>query len=192
MIAHISGRVLSYCGQEVIVDVGGIGYEILVPESLCKNLSTGEDVSLHIRMLVREGLPTLFGFESGTQRRYFDRVLKIQGVGPQIALALISALGIDGLDAAVNSGSSETLRGVHGVGAKLASRLVLELRGFIEELAVALPGEPQGLSAVKQDVVGALRSLGFTQTEIGSVLGVIPEGLSSSQAVRVALKELGR
>ena len=153
MIGRISGALLEKHPPLILVDVNGVGYEIDVPMSTFYILpASGEAVSLYTHLAVREDAHVLYGFSTQEERRVFRQLLKISGVGPKLALAVLSGLSIAELAGAVQSGEAGRLTRIPGVGRKTAERLLLELRDKIEGPAV-LPSRSSG------DLLNALARL---------------------------------
>ncbi len=134
MIGRLRGELIECGGPCVIVDAGGVGYEVIVPESVLLQMpEIGEAVDLRIRQVVREDSMTLYGFLEPYQRRLFDLLMNVNGCGPKIALALIGQLGEEAVSAAILSQDPRSLCRANGVGPKLAERVILELKDKIAE-----------------------------------------------------------
>jgi Holliday junction DNA helicase RuvA len=186
VIGRISGKLIEKHPPLILVDVGGIGYEIDVPMSTFYILpALGETVSLHTHLSVREDAHVLYGFSSHDERRVFRQLLKISGVGPKLALAVLSGLSIAELAGAVQSGEPGRLVKIPGVGKKTAERLLLELRDKIE--GPAMPS-----SGARGDVLDALVSLGYSEKEASHALKQIDPALSTEEGIRMGLKLLSR
>ena len=186
MIGRISGKLLEKHPPLILVDVNGVGYEIDVPMSTFYVLpALGEAVSLYTHLSIREDAHVLYGFSALEERRVFRQLLKISGVGPKLALAVLSGLSIAELAGAVQSGESGRLVKIPGVGKKTADRLLLELKGKIEGPAV-LP------SSGNADVLNALVALGYSEKEASGALRQITPGLSTEEGIRAGLRLLSR
>jgi Holliday junction DNA helicase RuvA len=192
MIGRLAGMLLEKNPPQIIVDAGGIGYEIEVPMSTFYNLpATGEHVVLLTHLVVREDAHLLYGFASDAERRAFRQLLKISGVGARTALSLLSGMSVAELVDAVASQESGRLVKVPGIGRKTAERLLLELKGKLGAEGVS------GIAVnrarpVATDVMTALLALGYSDREAQLALKQIPEGLSVSDSIRQALKSLAR
>ena len=187
MIASLSGKVVSVDASGLVVEVGGVGYLVQVPASVSARLRIGEEVSVLTQMIVREDSMTLYGFESADQREVFRALTSISGVGPKIALAVLSSLGPESLRGAVAEGDVDLLSTVPGVGRRSAQRMLVELKDTLGASRM----QPRGASLAQ--VREALLSLGYTAAELRGVI----EGLEEKDApveeqVRAALKELAR
>lgn len=190
MIARINGEIVEVADGSVVVDVLGIGYEVLVSKSFIPAI--GERINLYIRTISRDDVPVLYGFASRDDRRTFDQLRTVQGVGSQLALGIIGQLGSTGVAEAVSTSDKAVFKAVSGVGDRLASRLVLEMKRFIENESdyVNIEASIAGKS-VKRDIAEALSSMGFKDSEISSALVSLPEDLDDpSEGLRVALKAL--
>ena len=158
-IARLTGVVAERGPDWLIVDVNGVGYLVYGPAGTVVAARVGADIALHTHLAVREDGMTLYGFASADERRLFQTLTAVSGVGPKAALALLSVMPADELSYAIASGNAAALSRAPGVGQKLASRIVLELRDKLApEAPVALPGDAP-------DVVAALMGLGYSQAE---------------------------
>ena len=193
MIGRLTGTLLEKQPPQVLLDVAGVGYEVDVPMSSFYNLpAIGERVSLHIHFVVREDAQQLFGFLTHKEREAFRALIRISGVGPKLALAVLSVLSVDDLAQCVVLQDAGRLTRVPGIGKKTAERLLLELKG---KLADALPAGPGGVTAaagVQADALNALLALGYSDKEAAPAIKQLPEGLSLEESIRQALKLLVR
>lgn len=140
MIASLSGSLMVRDAGRIVVETGGVGYEVLIPLSTYYRLpQLGDRVSLEIRQVVREDALTLYGFSSATEKRAFDLLMSVQHVGPKLALAILSVLAPEELVAAIGKGDVERIDAVPGVGPKVAERVVRELRDKVADLRLAAP-----------------------------------------------------
>jgi Holliday junction DNA helicase RuvA len=164
MIAILRGTLFEKHPNQVIVDVGGVGYDVTIPVSTFSALpGAGNPVELRIHTHVREDAIALFGFASADEKTLFEKLISVSGVGPKLAVTILSGLATPDLVGAIRSGQVNLLVRIPGIGKKTAERLVLELRDKLEGLAgVAPPAEraEAALSAVGQDVLSALINLG--------------------------------
>ena len=191
MIGRIHGVLVEKEFPQVVVSCQGVGYEIGVPMSTYYPLPrTGEEVSLLTHMVVREDAHLLFGFLTGAERSAFRELLKISGVGPKVALAVLSGLSVDDLAAAVEDGDSGRLTKIPGIGKKTAERLVLELRDKLPKAVSGVRAESAG--AAGGDVLGALLGLGYNEREAQAAIKQLPADLALADAIRQALKHLAR
>lgn len=190
MIGRIQGILVEKSFPQVIVSVNGVGYEIDVPMSTFYPLPrTGEEVTLLTHMVVREDAHLLFGFLSAPERSAFRQLLKISGVGPKVALSVLSGLSVEDLSAAVAAEDAARLTKIPGIGKKTAERLVLELR---DKLPKAIPVARSGAAGASADVVNALLGLGYNEREASAAVKQLPPDLQVADAIRQALKLLAK
>ncbi|HEU4622672.1 MAG TPA: Holliday junction branch migration protein RuvA [Burkholderiaceae bacterium] len=190
MIGRLTGRLVEKNPPQIVVDIGGVGYELDVPMSTFFALpALGEALSLHTQLIVREDAHLLFGFITPQERSAFRELLKISGVGARTALALLSGLSVSDLTQAVATQDASRLIRVPGIGKKTAERLLLELRGKLGPELAPLASSTEAASA---DVVHALMALGYSEREaIGATKG-LPAGTGVSDGIRLALKSLSK
>ncbi len=161
MIAHLRGRLLSKHPNQAIVDVGGVGYEITITVPTFSELAeAGQEVALHIHTHVREDQIALFGFLRAEEKRLFEKLMTVSGIGPKLAVTILSGMPVGDLIGAIRGGDVARLTKVPGIGKKTAERMVLELREKLEELRTAGIAPP-ALNAVADDVLSALVNLGY-------------------------------
>ncbi len=195
MIAGVRGTVTARSGDLVTVaTAGGVSYEMAVPLSVLEQLPpAGSEVHLHTALVVREDDWALFGFETADERIVFQRLLGASGVGPRLALSLLSALGSDRVVRAIKEGDLAALCTVSGVGKKKAERMVLELRDRMGDLEVT--GGPTSTDTVGDQAMKALVSLGYGQMEAdGAVRSVLAANgtADTGEIIRSALELLAR
>ncbi len=192
MIGRITGILVEKNPPLVVVDVNGVGYEIGVPMSTFYHLpATGERVSLHTQLIVREDAHLLYGFASDGERAAFRQLLKVSGVGPKVALGVLSGLSVGDLAAAVATQDPARLTKIPGIGKKTAERLVLELRDKLVAAGSISSVESAG-TAAGNDVLNALLALGYNEREAAFAIKQLPEGASVADGIRQALKILSK
>jgi len=190
MIATLEGT-LQYRGNDsVIINVGGIGFEVYVSSSTSSQLGAVKGrVSLYTHLHVREDNISLYGFASGEELALFKNLISVSGIGSRLALAMLSALNPEQLIVAITSGDIDLLSQAPGVGKKVASRIVVELRGKLEKewKEVALPLAPENA-----DVIAALTGLGYSVAEASKAISRLPDsgGLGLEEKIRLALQQL--
>jgi Holliday junction DNA helicase RuvA len=164
MIAFLRGTILEKHPNQVIVDAGGVGYDVTIPISTFSALpAPGSEVRLRIHTHVREDALALFGFLTEDEKALFEKLIGVSGIGPKLAVTVISGLPTADLIAAIRQGLVEQLVRIPGIGKKTAERMVLELRDKLDMLAPtagAVAAPPSSLSALDQDVLSALVNLG--------------------------------
>jgi holliday junction DNA helicase RuvA len=190
MIGRISGTLLAKHPPQVLIDAHGVGYEIDVPMSSFYDLpEIGKPVTLLTHMVVREDAQLLYGFLTQEERSAFKELIKVSGVGPRIALAVLSGLSVEQLAQAIATQQAGLLTRVPGIGKKTAERLVLELKG---KLADAIGTSPNAATSDTADIVNALVSLGYSEKEALAATKGIAAGTSVSDGIKQALKNLAK
>ena len=201
MIGFLRGILLDKQPPFVTLDVNGVGYELEVPMSTLFQLpETGKQLELHTHLVVREDAQLLFGFYSRKDRQMFRELIRLNGVGPKLALALMSGMSGDELIACVHTEDTARLMKVPGVGKKTAERLLVELKGKFKDwdvpAGVTLPSADAATAYstnAEQDAVSALVSLGFKPAEASkAVRAVFADDLRSEELIRLALRGLGQ
>lgn len=190
MIAALKGRLERKLDDAALVDVGGVVYRVNTSLVTLEDIGdVGESVRLFTHLYVREDQLTLYGFASTEELRLFETLIGVSGVGPRLALAVLSRVRPEALELAINGENAELLATVPGVGRKTAARLILELRGKIVPASGAFANVPSREDA---DVVEALRSLGYTTAEAHGALVRLPRDpdLTVEDRVVAALREL--
>ena len=191
MIGRITGVLVEKNFPQVIVSCNGVGYEIDVPMSTFYPLPrTGEEVTLLTHLVVREDAHLLYGFITAGERAAFRQLLKISGVGPKVALSVLSGMSVDDLSAAVAAEDSGRLTKIPGIGKKTAERLVLELRDKLPKTITVV--RAAGAGAAGSDVLNALLALGYNDREAAVAVKQIPADLQLADAIRHALKHLAK
>ncbi len=196
MIGRLSGTLLEKHPPQVLVDVGGVGYEVDVPMSTFYHLPhAGEKVVLRTHLIVREDAHLLYGFLTDTERQAFRQLLKINGVGAKLALSILSGLTVDELALAVTAQDAVRLTKIPGIGKKTAERLLLELKDKLSagEVSAALLGGAGAKAApVSGDTLNALLALGYSDKEARLAVARLPDDLPLEDSIRQALKLLAK
>ena len=198
MIAALTGRLVAKAPTHVTLDVHGVGYEVFIPLSTFYGLpELNEAVSLSIHTHLREDALQLFGFASAGEKETFLLLTSISGIGPKLALSVLSALSVPDLVKAIQAGDVDRLATVPGIGKKSAGRIALELKDKVQRVhpvapTTAAPGPPA--SALQEDAISALVNLGYRSTEAKDVVKRVLDGSSEpptlKDVIRDALKEL--
>lgn len=196
MIGRISGTLLEKNPPQVLVDANGVGYELDVPMSTFYNLPRiGDKVALFTHLVVREDAQLLYGFGTEPERAAFRTLLKVSGVGPKVALALLSGLSVNELALAVAMQETGRLTNVPGIGKKTAERLLLELKDKFKVDARLAAGGSTGAAekpSTNADVLNALIGLGYSEKEAIIAVKLLPGDASVSDGIRAALKSLSK
>jgi holliday junction DNA helicase RuvA len=194
MIGRLNGTLVAKHPPQITLDVGGVGYEVDVPMSTFYALpATGQTVQLVTHYVVREDAHLLFGFATEEERAAFRQLIKVTGVGPKVALAVLSGLTVAELNQAVVLQDVKRLTRVPGIGNKTAERLLLELRGKV--VAAGASAGASGIAAVSSpanDVINALLALGYNDKEAAAACRDLAPDLPINDAIRAALKNLAK
>jgi len=205
MIAHLSGTLLSKQATSVIVDVGGVGYEVTIPVSTFYDLEdVGGTVQLRVYTHVREDALQLFGFKTARERELFLKIISVSGIGPKLGITLLSGMSADELIASIRTNNLARLTLIPGVGRKTAERLIMELREKVAELSSAqleeeLGAQPEAAEptedAVRGDALSALLNLGYQRSAAEKAIDTaLNEGgdITVESILRRSLKKLAR
>lgn len=190
MIGRIQGKLIESNPPRILVDVHGVGYEIDVPMSTFYSLpNLGSEVTLLTHMIVREDAQLLYGFLTAEERETFRILLKVSGIGARTALAVLSGLSVPDLVNAVTLQDAAILTRVPGIGKKTAERLILELK---DKLTGALPNATglTAMNSVTSDIINALIGLGYTDREARAAVKKLPDDVSVSDGIRMALQNI--
>ncbi|RYZ03186.1 MAG: Holliday junction branch migration protein RuvA [Comamonadaceae bacterium] len=192
MIGRLTGTLSDRNPPQVLVDCNGVGYEVDVPMSTFYNLpNLGDKVTLLTHFVVREDAQILYGFGTAAERAAFRELIKISGVGPRTALAVLSGMGVGDIAQAVTAQDASRLVKVPGIGKKTAERLLLELKGKIGA-DLGLPGSSTPVNDDQADILQALVALGYSDKEAQAALKALPKDVSVSEGIKQALKALAR
>lgn len=191
MIGRIEGRLLEKNPPSILVDVGGVGYEIDVPMSTFYQLpALSEPVVLLTHLAIREDAHQLYGFATAEERAAFRELIRISGIGARTALALLSGLSVAELAQAITLQETAWLTRVPGIGKKTAERLLLELKGKLGADLGASPSSPANDAGA--DVIHALLALGYNDREARAAARTLPPGSGVTDGIRLALKSLAK
>lgn len=195
MIGSLRGRIASKMPPQLTVEVGGVGYELEAPMSTFFHLpGLGEEVQLLTHLVVREDAHTLYGFGTEGERRLFRSLIKVSGVGPKIALALLSGISVSAFAECVQREDVSALTRVPGVGRKTAERLIVEMRDRLAAVPTQHGAPPTGDSATPEsEAFGALVALGYRPAEATRLLKAVGPGThSTEELIRRALQSAAR
>ena len=189
MIAGLHGKLESLGSDWAIINVNGIGFQVHMPTSTLSSLGKiGDEVHLHTHLHLREDSVTIYGFASADELRLFQTLLGVSGLGPKLALAMLSAMSLDKLIMAIATGSTDLLRVVPGVGKKTADRIILELKDKIAAGWITTPAVQ--LAEANTGVLAALTSLGYSVAEATRAVATLPPSsdLSLEEKIKLALQ----
>jgi Holliday junction DNA helicase RuvA len=196
MIGRLRGILAEKHPPQLLVEVGGVGYEIEAPMSTFYQLpAVGEPVTLYTHLVVREDAHLLFGFASRTERALFRSLIKVNGVGAKLALTILSGISANDFARSVQEGDTAALTRLPGIGKKTAERLVVEMRDRLDDWQTvpvlpagpATPAVPTGNERLR-DAISALVSLGYKPQEASKLVNGLDDSLSSEELIRAALK----
>jgi Holliday junction DNA helicase RuvA len=193
MIGHLRGRLSAKLPPIVVIDVGGVGYECEAPMSTFYALpAAGSDVLLHTHLVVREDAQLLYAFATEQERRLFRSLLKVSGVGPKIALGILSGINVEGFMLCIEAQDPDPLVRIPGVGRKTAERLLIEMRDRVRDFGLAgiapAAGAAEGGSA-QQEAYSALVALGYKPAEVVKMLkAAARDGATTEDLIRRALQ----
>jgi Holliday junction DNA helicase RuvA len=194
MIAHLRGKLLSKRPNQAIVEAAGVGYELTITVPAFSDLpEAGHEVALHVYTHVREDQIALFGFLRAEEKRLFEKLISVTGIGPKLAITILSGMPVDELIGAIRGGDILRLTKVPGIGRKIAERMALELREKLDEFRAAA-AVPTPVNALADDVLSALVNLGYQRPLAEKAVGqaAVADGKGFDQLFREALKVLQR
>lgn len=195
MIALLRGRIYATSTDHLVLETGGIGYLVYVPRPLLTTLTVGDDLEIHTVLIVREDSLTLYGFAAPEQRTIFETLLGVTGVGPRVALNLLSSLSSNELRTTIAQKDTARLSRVPGIGKKMAERLVLELTDKLD-IKDILPVSPEAgapSQTTNTDLVDVLISLGYNPSEANAAVASLPADAPDEleERLRLALRYFG-
>lgn len=196
MIASLRGILRSIGSDHMVVETGGVGFLVYAPRPVLESLGTLDDeVYLHTLMIVREDALLLYGFATLEQRALFETMLSVTGIGPRVALSILSSTTPDDLRMAVAQKDTARLARIPGIGKKTAERLALELKSKLDlkGLPAALPAAPAAVVAVNSELADLLVSLGYSSAEASAAIAALPPEAPSDleERLRLALRYFG-
>jgi len=192
MIASLKGILDSLGSDGATIDVNGIGFQVFMPTSTYTKLgAVGKEVKLYTHLHLREDEATLYGFASTNELRLFQTLIGVSGLGPRLALAMLSAMSIEQITMAIASGNADLLTAVPGIGKKMAERLILELKDKVAAGWVSAPAAQ--LAEENTEVLSALTSLGYSVNEASRAVATLPTSsdLSLEEKIKLALQYFG-
>ena len=196
MIGYLKGRLLEAAPDRVILDVGGVGYEVFVPLTTYSEIERRADsgpIGLHVHTHVREGAIELFGFHSPREKVLFERLIAVGGIGPRLARVILSGMAPEDLIAALAAADVARLATIPGIGKKTAERMIVELKDKVRELAAELPERPA--EPVSDDLVMALVGLGYKPADAERAVRQAREAQPEAELqelLKASLKSLSR
>lgn len=193
MIAQLSGKLVHKCFEYLIINVGGVGYQVQIPLSTFYKVPQNDsEITLHIYTHVREDALQLFGFLTPEEKEIFQLLVKVSGVGPRLARNILSGIPVEELTEALSTGDQGRLDAIPGVGRKTAERLILELKDKMPEVSLDEGLKPEGKAdylQVMDDVISALENLGYRKGEAKETLDRISEDIKKDSNFEHLFKE---
>ena len=192
MIAHLRGKLLAKHPNQAIVETGGVGYDVTISVPTFSDLpAIGDEVTLHIHTHVREDLIALYGFRRPSEKRLFEKLITVSGIGPKLAITILSGMAADEMVSAIRGNDVARLTRIPGIGKKTAERMVLELRDKLpSEGAAESPAMP-AVSAVEEDVLSALMNLGYQRAAAERALASVEKNGKGSSFEIIFRQTLG-
>jgi Holliday junction DNA helicase RuvA len=174
MIAHLRGRLLAKHPNQAIVETGGVGYDVTISVPTFSDLpAPGAEVALHIHTHVREDVIALYGFLRTAEKKVFEKLISVSGIGPKLAITILSGMAADEMAGAIRSNDIAKLTRIPGIGRKTAERMVLELRDKLPKETFGEVEAPPTVGAVEEDVLSALMNLGYQRTGAERALATV-------------------
>ena len=195
MIGSLRGRLAHKQAPAIIVECNGVGYEVETPMSTFLDLPpAGDELFLHTHLLVREDAQILYGFSTEDEKTLFRALLKVNGVGAKMALAVLSAMSVADFQRCVEYDDTTTLVRIPGVGKKTAERLVIEMRDRIDKVPAKPGAKPVAVASnARSEAVDALHALGYKPREVNRLIGELDvDGLSAEDIIRRALRQVAQ
>ena len=192
MISSLHGKIESLSSDQAIINVSGIGFQVYMPTTALTTLGIpGDDVNVFTHLHLREDNVALYGFTSADELWLFETLISVSGLGPRLALAMLSSLNTEQITTAIATGSIEMLEMIPGIGKKVANRIILELKDKIGAGWIAIPATE--LARENTDVLAALTSLGYSAVEATKAVTNLPadSNLDLEEKIRIALQYLG-
>jgi Holliday junction DNA helicase RuvA len=183
MIAHLRGKLLIKHPNQVVVETGGVGYEVTISVSTFSELPpNGSEVALHIHTHVREDVIALYGFSRPAEKQLFEKLMTVSGIGAKLAITILSGMAADEMVSTIRNNDVARLTKIPGIGRKTAERMVLELRDKLPVAAGASAATPPIMNALEEDVLSALVNLGYQRPAVEKALAnVLRSGMSKSE-----------
>src|SRR5215471_7671412 len=196
MIAHLRGTLLSKHPNQAIVDTGGVGYDVVISVPTFSELpAAGEEVALHIHTHVREDALSLYGFLRLAEKHLFEKLIRVSGIGPKLAITILSGMPADEMIGAISGADVARLTRIPGIGKKTAERMILELRDKLPQAGPIIAPTAAPISAVEEDVLSALANLGYQRAMAEKALALAAKsgkGGSFDSLFREALAALSK
>ena len=192
MIAHLRGKLLDKHPNQAVIETGGVGYDVTISvPTFSELMQIGTEVSLHIHTHVREDALALYGFGRPEEKHLFEKLLTVSGIGPKLAITILSGMAADEMVAAIRGNDVARLTKIPGIGKKTAERMVLELRDKLPPQGADAVRELPSLSAVEEDVLSALTNLGYQRGPAEKAITVVVKNAPAGSFEAVFRDALG-
>jgi Holliday junction DNA helicase RuvA len=185
MLANLKGKIIDKSVAGLIVETNNIGYEVFVTDQMMQSSQIGQSVDLKIAESIREDSYSLYGFSDRQEKDFYLQLVSVSGVGPKVAMAILSADSVENLQKALIVGKVDVFKHVLGVGAKTAQRIILELKGKIDL-------STQSTRLIDDKAYKALISLGYSANQANQAVRDLPDDMDTNEKVKMALKELAK
>ena len=193
MIAHLRGKLLTKHPNQVVIDTGGVGYEVTISVSTFSELpANGSEVALHIHTHVREDVIALYGFSRPAEKQLFEKLMTVSGIGAKLAITILSGMAADEMAAAIRGNDVARLTRIPGIGKKTAERMVLELRDKLSPAAGTSTAALSTMSPLEEDVLSALVNLGYQRPTAEKALEGVVKNSKGGSFDSVFREVLGR
>jgi holliday junction DNA helicase RuvA len=193
MIAHLRGKLLTKHPNQVVIDTGGVGYEVTISVPTFSELpANGSEVALHIHTHVREDVIALYGFSRPAEKQLFEKLMTVSGIGAKLAITILSGMAADEMAAAIRGNDVARLTKIPGIGKKTAERMVLELRDKLSTVAGTSTAAPPTMSPLEEDILSALVNLGYQRPAAEKALEGVVKNSKSASFDSVFREVLGR
>ena len=186
MIAQLNGKLIEKNPTELVIDCGGVGYDVKISLNTYTTIGTSEAIRVFTKLIVREDAQILYGFASKEEREMFNYLISVSGIGPNIAMVMLSSMVPEEIAYAIQTEDVVTIQGIKGIGAKTAQRVILDLKGKVMKIAGGIENSPALNNTNRFDALNALVSLGFDKKASEKAIDKVDSG---DLAVEILIKE---
>jgi Holliday junction DNA helicase RuvA len=186
MIAQLNGKLIEKNPTELVIDCGGVGYDVKISLNTYTTIGTSEAIRVYTKLIVREDAQILYGFASKEEREMFNYLISVSGIGPNIAMVMLSSMVPEEIAYAIQTEDVVTIQGIKGIGAKTAQRVILDLKGKVMKIAGGIENSPALNNTNRFDALTALVSLGFDKKAAEKAIDKVDSG---DLAVEILIKE---
>jgi Holliday junction DNA helicase RuvA len=186
MIAQLNGKLIEKNPTELVIDCGGVGYDVKISLNTYTTIGSAEAIRVYTKLIVREDAQILYGFASREEREMFNYLISVSGIGPNIAMVMLSSMVPEEIAFAIQTEDVVTIQGIKGIGAKTAQRVILDLKGKVMKIAGGIENSPALNNTNRFDALNALVSLGFDKKAAEKAIDKVDSG---ELAVEILIKE---